>query len=184
MKKNEEFGENSEFLLIPKERVGALIGKGGSTKRNIERKTKVKLVVDSKEGEIEIIQGGDSLDYFKATRIVKAIGRGFAPEKALKLLSGDVFLELIDLEDVVGKSRSTMTVKKGRVIGAKGKAREEIERETGASISVFGKTISIIGKEKEIADAKKAVQMLLGGASHSAAYSQLKRRFENDYFEL
>ncbi len=33
-----------------------------------------------------------------------------------------------------------MKAKKGRVIGAKGKAREEIESESGAHISVYGKT--------------------------------------------
>ncbi|MAG18146.1 MAG: RNA-processing protein [Candidatus Diapherotrites archaeon] len=176
--------ENSDFLLVPHERIGSVIGKNGSTKREIELKTNTKLKVDSKEGEIEILQKGDSLGHFNAMRIVKAIARGFSPEKAFRLLEEGTIIEIIDLKEIIGKSHGTMTAKKGRVIGSNGKAREEIETDTGANISVYGKTISIIGKEEEIEKAKKAVEMLLGGASHQAVYGSLRRKFENEKFEL
>ena len=176
--------ENSEFLLVPIDRIGAIIGKRGLTKREIELKTKTRLSIDSKEGEVEVFQKGSALLFFKATRIIKAIARGFAPEKAFRLINEEVFLELIDLKDVVGKNESNLKAKKGRVIGAKGKAREEIEEETGANISVYGKTIGIIGTENEIFEAKKAITMLLGGASHVTVYASIKKDFENENFEL
>ncbi|MCR4368916.1 MAG: KH domain-containing protein, partial [archaeon] len=137
--------DHSEFLLVPHERIGAIIGKGGATRRQIEKKTQTKIVVDSKEGEVEVIQKGEAVPHLKATRIVKAIARGFSPEKAFRLLDDGVGLELFDITDAVGRNKSTQTAKKGRVIGEKGKAREEIERDTGANVSVFGKTIGIIG---------------------------------------
>jgi len=175
---------NSEFLLVPLDRIGAIIGKRGLTRREIELKTQTLLKVDSTEGEVEIFQKGSALLFFKATRVIKAIARGFAPEKAFRLINEEVFFELIDLKDILGKNESNMKAKKGRVIGAKGKAREEIESESGANISVYGKTIGIIGTENEIFEAKKAVNMLLGGASHTAVYTSIKKDFENQDFEL
>jgi len=175
----------SDFLLIPHDRIGSVIGKNGSTKREIEHKTNTKLNVDSKEGEIEVARGkGDPVGHFNAMRIVKAIGRGFSPEKAFRLLEEGTMLEIIDLKDIIGKSKGTMLAKKGRVIGSKGKAREEIEADTGAKLSVYGKTISIIGKEEEVKKARKAIEMLLGGATHQAVYGSLKREFGHEKFEL
>jgi len=182
MKKVEE--ADSDFLLVPHDRIGAIIGKGGSTKREIERKTGTELVVDSEEGEIEITRKGTPLKYLKARSIVRAIARGFSPEKAFRLLEDGVLFELIELRELLGKNKSLMKAKKGRVIGAKGKAREQIETETGASISVYGRTIALIGKEDEIAGARKAIQLLLKGASHSTAYDYLKRGLGSGKFEL
>jgi len=175
--------DNSEVLLVPHERIGAIIGKKGSTKREIEQKTKTKLSVDSKEGEVEIFMKGTPMGYLKAMRIVKAIARGFSPENAFKLLNDECFLEIIEIEDIVGKNKSNAKAKKGRVIGSHGKAREEIEKETGTNISVYGKTIGIIGKEEEMGNAKKAVELLLKGAAHSTAMHSLKKDFAKD-FEL
>jgi len=176
--------ENSDFLMIPLDRIGAVIGKKGTTKRDIEKKTETKLDIDSKEGEIEVIQNGSPLKYLKAMAIIKGIGRGFSPEKAFELLDDDKRLELIDIREIIGRNRSALKAKKGRVIGSKGKAREEIERETGAKISVYGKTIGIIGNEEQIEKARKAIQMLLGGASHEMAYDYLKKDFNRGKFEL
>lgn len=175
---------SSEFLLVPHERLGALIGKKGATKKEIERKTHTRLEIDSEEAQVEVIQRGNVLDYLKALKIVKAIARGFSPEKAFRLLSEDCVFELIELREVLGKSQSALKSKKGRVIGSHGKAREEIELETGANISVYGKTIAIIGRVEQAEKAKKAVEMLLGGATHSTVYGALKKKESNERFEL
>lgn len=176
--------DSSEFLLMPHDRVGALIGKKGATKRKIERLTETKLVVDSREGEVEVIQKGNPLKYLKAMSIVKAIARGFSPQHASRLSQDGVMLQIIDLREFFGKSEGTMKAKKGRVIGTRGKARNEIEQDTGALISVYGKTISIIGTEEEISKALRAVEMLLKGASHTHVYDVLKRRGSGGRFEL
>ena len=135
---------NSDIIRIPVERVGALIGKGGETKKEIEKKTGTKIKIDSQEGEAEVFSEEINESFFKAKDIVRAIGRGFSPEKAFKLLSRDNFLSIIELADVAG-TKKEMEHKRGRVIGTRGKAREEIEEDTGASVSVFGKTIAISG---------------------------------------
>lgn len=176
--------EISDFLMIPLDRIGAIIGKKGSTKRDIEAKTETKLHIDSDEGEIEVIQKGAPLKYLKAMAIIKAIGRGFSPERAFELLDEGKRFELIDVREIIGRNASAMKAKKGRVIGSQGKARLEIEKETGAKISVYGKTIGIIGNDDQIEKARKAIDMLLGGASHEMAYDYLKKDFNREKFEL
>jgi len=175
---------SSEFLLIPHDRIGVIIGKNGSTKSEIGRKTETRLEVDSKDGEVEVIQLGTPYKYLKAIKIVKAIARGFSPEKAFRLLNDDAILEFIDLAQILGKNRSLQKVKRGRVIGSHGKAREEIERDTGAFVSVQGKTIGIIGTSEEVGKARIAIEMLLSGAAHSSMYSFLKRKKLTEKFEL
>jgi len=176
--------EISDFLMIPLDRIGAIIGKKGTTKRDIEKKTETKLDIDSREGEIEVIRKGSPLKYLKAIAIIKGIGRGFSPERAFELLDDDKRLELIDVREIIGRNQSAMKAKKGRVIGSKGKARVEIEKESGAKISVYGKTIGIIGNDDQIEKARKAIEMLLGGASHEMAYDYLKKDFNRGKFEL
>ena len=60
----------------------------------------------------------------------------------------------------------------------------EIEKRTGAFISVFGKTVSIIAKIEEMEKAEKAVEMLLGGAKHSTAFKYLGKKEEKKEFRL
>lgn len=176
--------EESELLIIPRERVGALIGKNGSAKKEIERKTETKIVVDSHEGEAEITRNGDAIKFWQAIKIVKAIGRGFSPEHAMRLLNEETVFELLELRDYVGKSENAMKSRRGRVIGEHGRARELIEEETGANISVYGKTVGIIGTQEEVEKAVKAVRMLLLGAGHDKVFGQLKRKLAEERFEL
>ena len=64
---------------------------------------------------------------------------------------------------------------KGRVIGAEGKARKMIEALTDTEISVFGKTLAIIGKHEDTAIAKRACEALLSGAPHSNIFLALEK---------
>ena len=78
----------TDYLKIPKERVGVLIGKDGSVKKTIEDTLNVIIDVNSEEGLIEICPQKnmkDPLGVWKTNYIIKAIGRGFNPETALKL---------------------------------------------------------------------------------------------------
>lgn len=162
--------EFSQMLRIPKERVAVLIGSNGETKKKIEDETKTKLKVSS-EGEIEI--EGESYQTWMTRQIVKAIGRGFSPEKAMYLLDEDYIYDIIELKDFA-KNENQMTRLKGRVIGSNGKTRDTIEEFTGCFISVYGKTISIIGTVLEAQNAKKAIEMLLSGAKHATVYRLLE----------
>lgn len=163
---------------IPEERVGVLIGPSGSIKRKIEKLFDVNLVVSSETGDIEVESSketGDPTALLKAQNVVLAIGRGFSPEKALRLLVDDVLLEVIDLRDYVGRSRANLERLKGRLIGRGGRARQVIEESTDADLSIYGHTIAIIGRTEEVEVAKDAVQKLIGGSEHRTVYRYLSR---------
>ena len=161
-------------MKIPEERVAVLIGKDGGTKKEIETATKSNLDI-SKEGDV-VITSSDGLLLFNAKEIVHAIARGFNPRIALLLLKGDYIFEIIDMKDVAGKSKNTLERIKGRVIGRQGRAREEIEHLTETHISIYGKTIGIIGEVQNASVAREAIAMLLGGSMHKTVYQFLERK--------
>lgn len=160
-------------LKIPKERIAILIGKDGQIKNDLEDQTKIKINIDSKEGDI-VLKGTDSVNLFLLKDVIKAVGRGFNPEVALRLLKQDFVLEMVQMSDYV-KSKDSMLRLKGRVIGKGGKARETIEELTDCSISVYGKTISIIGFCDNVAVCKRAVESLLSGSPHASVYKWLEK---------
>ena len=160
-------------LKIPKERVAVLIGKAGQTKKDIEQATKTLLEIDPKEGDV-FIKGKDGLHIYTAKEVVTAIGRGFNPEIALLLLKVDYSFEMINLTDFTGKSKDSQLRLKGRIIGKKGKTRELIEELTETYISVYGKTVSIIGSTECVSFARRAIEMLIEGSTHSSVYKWLE----------
>ncbi len=166
--------EFSYELKITEERVAVLIGTEGKTKKEIEEATNSQLEI-SREGDV-LIRGCDGLLLYTAKEIVHAIGRGFNPKIALQLLKTDYALDIIDMRDVAGKSKNTMERIKGRVIGKGGKAREEVERLTETNISVYGKTVGIIGETAQVALAREAISMLLGGSMHKSVYQFLEKK--------
>ena len=166
--------EYSYELKVPKNRVAVIIGKEGSVKKEIEESTKTKLNIDSKEGDV-FVSGEDGLGLYTAREIIRAIGRGFNPEVAKLLLKSEYIFEMVDLTEFAGKSK-TMLRLKGRVIGKEGKSRRLIEELTKCRISVFGKTISIIGLPESAAAARQAVESLLRGSTHANVYKWLEKR--------
>ncbi|MBI4452315.1 RNA-processing protein [Candidatus Woesearchaeota archaeon] len=167
--------EYSYELKVPKNRVAVIIGKEGSIKKDIEESTNTKLNIDSKEGDI-FVSGEDALGLYTAREIIKAIGRGFNPDIARLLLKPDYVFEAVDLREYVGKSKEAMLRLKGRVIGKEGKSRRIIEELTECDISVFGKTISIIGLPESVAIARQAIESLLRGSTHANVYKFLEKK--------
>jgi ribosomal RNA assembly protein len=167
-----------QYIKIPEERVAVLIGTGGSVKRDIESKTKTKLTID--EGNVTI--EGEGVGAMTARDVALAIGRGFSPEVAFGLFREDNVLEIISLSDVLGSEKEMMR-KKGRIIGTRGKTRSFIEGVTRTSISVYGKSVGIIGRYDDVQTAKEAAIMLLQGGRHSVVYRFLEktRMAEGDY---
>ncbi len=162
-------------LKIPQERVAVLIGKGGEVKKNIETDTKTEVKVDSLEGDI-FIYGEDALGLYTAREVIRAIGRGFNPEIAKLLLKQDYIFEYIGLNEFTGKSKNTLLRLKGRVIGKEGKSRRLIEELSEAYISVYGKSVSIIGTAESASMAKRAVEALLQGSTHASVYNWLENK--------
>lgn len=162
-------------LKIPQERVAVLIGKHGEVKKNIEADTKTQVKVDSLEGDI-FIYGEDALGLYTAREVIRAIGRGFNPEIAKLLLKQDYIFEGISVNEYAGKSKNTLLRLKGRVIGREGKSRKLIEELTESYISVYGRTIGIIGTAESAAMAKRAVEALLKGSTHASVYKWLEQK--------
>ncbi len=165
--------EYSYELKVPKNRVAVIIGKEGSTKKEIEEATSTKLNIDSKEGDV-FVSGEDALGLYTAREIIKAVGRGF-PDVAKLLLKQDYVFEVVDVSEFV-KSKDAIVRLKGRVIGKEGKSRRLIEELTECNISVFGKTIGIIGLPEAAASARQAVESLLKGSTHANVYKWLESR--------
>jgi ribosomal RNA assembly protein len=65
---------------------------------------------------------------------------------------------------------------KGRIIGRGGKTREVFEDLTNVRISVYGKTISIIGYPEQNAVARAGIDMLLKGSTHGPVYKFLEKK--------
>jgi len=170
----------SAFVKVPRERIGALVGPDGRVKASIEKKLSVGLRIDSQTGGIQITlmpTAQDPTVLFRAKEVVTAIGRGFSPENAFRLLENDeTMLAVIDLRETVGRSQSDMKRLKGRVIGKAGKTRRIIEELTEANICVYGHTISIIGRIDQVEIAKEAVRMLIRGSLHGTVYRFLHRK--------
>ena len=165
-----------QVVRLPAERVGAMIGRDGSTKKELESKLGVQLLIDSREGSVlvrsESIEEGDPLT---AVRVVEAIGRGFSPQRALRLTDEGTALEVIDLREYAGKSANSIERIRGRVIGLKGKSRRVIEELTQCSVSVYGRTVAIIGDISEVQLAAEAVRTLASGSQHKTVYNTLQK---------
>ncbi|MFX0114600.1 MAG: KH domain-containing protein [Candidatus Hodarchaeota archaeon] len=168
----------SAKIRIPLERIAVLIGQNGQTKLQLETEAKVELDIDSEEGHVEVLATEETEDptiVWAVRDCVKAIGRGFSPQRAFALLDPDIFLEVLPIE---GPPKWIQRMR-GRLIGERGKTRRIIEQNTDAQISIFGQTVSIIGTLEEIKLAKEAVEMLLRGDRHSSVYRYLQNlRFQ------
>ena len=167
-----------EYIRVPKARIGVIIGKEGETKRRIEETLNITIEVDTETGQTHVLSKDtteDPLAVWKGRDIVKAIARGFSPKKAQRLLDDDTTLEVIDLEDYFGKSENSLKRVKGRIIGKNGMTRKVIEHMTGVYLSVYGRTVSLIGEFEDVMEAKRAVEMLMHGSMHSTVYKFLER---------
>ena len=182
--------EKRNYIRIPHDRVGVLIGPDGKVKSRIEKTFKVNLIIESESGNVEIVLTATQPDVsiiFTVANIVKAIGRGFSPERAMLLGNEDFDLSIVDLEEHVGPSRSTQERVKGRIIGKKGKSRTLIEELTETQISVYGSTIALIGKIEALPAATEAVMMLIRGKFHKTVYNYLfayRRQLKKDRGEI
>jgi ribosomal RNA assembly protein len=163
---------------VPKERIGVLIGPDGKTKAQMERRLGVELLIDSRRGEVEVDdrKSEDPLALLKAGNVVRAIARGFAPQVAMKLVSDDMYLTVLDIHDFAGKSKSHVRRVTARIVGTEGKTRRHIEELTGANISVYGHTVAVIGPLEGHDVAREACAMLLSGSEHASVYKFLEAK--------
>jgi len=164
-------------IRVPQDRVGAIIGPKGSTKRQIQKISGIKIDIDTEEGEILIHDEAELADPLMALKImdvIKAIGRGFSPERAFRLFDDDEYLEIVDLKEFVGGRNNQLTRIRGRLIGQNGKTRRIIEDLTGVEMTIYGNTVALIGSSVSMPVAKHAIEMILNGSEHATVYRYLE----------
>ncbi len=154
-------------LNIPKNRIAVLIGRGGETKKSIEKSTDTKIQVDE-----YIVIHGDLIGVMTAESIIKAIGRGFSPANAMRLLDEENTLDIIQLPS----DKASLKRIRSRLIGSEGRARRNIEKFTHTKISIYGKTAAIIGSYDDVEKAKDALEKLVSGARHKSVYKHILKR--------
>ncbi|MEM4717158.1 MAG: KH domain-containing protein [Desulfurococcaceae archaeon] len=166
------------YEKVPPERIGVLLGHNGVVKKEIEEKTRTILTIDRDTGTVIIepaFPDTTAFELMKAQNIVKAIGHGFSPERAFRLLEEDQILEIVDVRQYVGDKPNHLKRVLGRVIGEEGKARKILEELTGTYISIYEPYVAIIGDYETSNIAKKAVEMLVEGRMHSTVYRYVDR---------
>ena len=168
----------TQYVMIPHERIGVLIGPQAAVKRAIEERTGCELRISSSTGTVEIGHA-DPLMVLRTREIVLAIGRGFNPKKAMRLFDDEALVfEIIDISEYASSEKDIKRVN-GRIIGAGGKMREHFEVMTGSSISIYGKTVSIIGYPEQNRVVRTGIEMLINGSPHGTVYNFLERKHKS-----
>ncbi|GBE18770.1 MAG TPA: RNA-processing protein [Euryarchaeota archaeon] len=166
-----------EYVRIAENRIGTVIGKKGEIKDKIEKALEVKLEVNSGEGVVHIEnKGDDPLGGWKARDVIQAISYGIKPDTALRLRNDSYQLFIVNLCDIVGRSKKGIIRQKARIIGRDGKTKDHITELTGAVISIRGKHVAILGHADDAYLAKEAVEALASGLPHSVVYKSLEKK--------
>ena len=161
---------------IPQDRIAVLIGRKGTTRRALEEATNSTLHIDSNSGDVSVVWDDefDPILRMKLPDVIRAIGRGMNPDRALQLLKDDHHLLLYDMREYVGKNPNQQRRIRSRLIGRNGRIRELIEEHSGSEVTIYGSTVVIIGDEDALPLAGQAVERLLQGAEHSSVLKHLE----------
>ncbi len=165
---------------VPKDRIAVLIGAKGATRKELEKAAGCKsLQIDSVSGDIDVTwpKPGeyDPVKALKLPDVIKAVGRGMAPGRAIQLLQDDWFFEMVDLRDHVGKRSNQQRRIRARIIGSEGKIRKMIEQHTNSEISIYKSTVVLVGEGSGLISARQAIEMLASGSEHGTVIKYLEK---------
>jgi ribosomal RNA assembly protein len=137
------------------------------------------MFINSETGDVDVRWGEpgtyDPVRALKLPEVIKAIGRGMAPSKAIKLLEDDWFFRLVDLKEFVGKRSNQQRRVRARIIGSQGKIRKLIENLTGSEITIYGSTVVVVGEEDGLESAVDAIERLASGSEHGPVIKGLEK---------
>ncbi len=161
---------------IAKDRIGVLIGKSGETKLEIEKAARCTLHIDSDTGEVNAnwFDDSDPIIRIKMPDVIRAIGRGMAPVRAITLLEDDVHLKMYDIREWVGRQPNQIKRMRGRIIGRNGRIRELIEELSGVELVVYRSTVVVVGDIDSLALGTSALERVLSGAEHGTVLKFLE----------
>jgi len=151
--------------MIPRERIKLLRNKKGE----LEKILPVKI----RTNEEVTLESEDPSTLMSVKKVIEAFGRGFNLDTAMNLLDENYSLDIIKVNEFT-HSRKRQISLKGRVIGFRGSSKRFIEKMCNIKITVYGKTICIIGRRDRIKLAREAIEMLLNGKKHNTVYRFLE----------
>ncbi len=173
-----EPGVTKVYAKVPLDRIGVLIGREGEIKKELMRRTRTKITIDSVNGTVIIEPEAPDvspINILKARDFVLAIAYGFSPERAFRVLGEDQTLVVVDLKSYVGDKPNHLARIKARLIGEHGKARRIIEEMTDTYISISDTYVAIIGDYERASIAREAIEMLIRGQRHASVYRFLEK---------
>lgn len=157
------------------ERLGVVVGRGGSGIEAVQKAFGVSVRVDSKTSTVYIspTEGATPLEVMRAKQTIEAVSLGFSLEDALQLSNDEWCFETIDLSEAARNADDLKRIK-ARIIGEGGKARRNIEQMVHVKIVVGDKVVGILGECERVTTAKRAILMLISGRSHGTVYGYLR----------
>ncbi|BFH73577.1 KH domain-containing protein [Sulfurisphaera javensis] len=159
------------YITVPDEKINLI----KSIIPRLEEISNTKIELNERTKSINVTPlNNNAYDAMKVISIIKAIGVGFDPEDAMKLMKDDYILEIIDLKDVSNGPDDLKRIK-GRIIGEKGKTKKIIQEYTGVNIIITDHYVGILGNVEQADIAKRAIEMLIKGREHSTVYKYLDR---------
>ncbi len=159
-----------QLVPLPPNRASFLEKKGEKIKRKLSESTGATIKLFKDRAEIE----GESEQEWLASQVIKAVVLGFNEDEAFKLLSPNIFLEVLDLKDLT-RSKKKIERFKSRIIGRRGTAKKRLEEITSTVFSIRGTKISLIGSFEAIKLAKEGVEKLIAGLPHNSVYKLLRQ---------
>lgn len=141
----------------------------------LEEISNTKIEMDDKTKSIKVVPtNNNAYEAMKVVSVIKAIGIGFSPEEATKLMRDDYILEIVDLKNSANSQDDLRRIK-GRIIGEKGKTKKIIQEYTGVSLIIGDHFVGILGSIEQVNIAKRAIEMLIEGREHSTVYKYLDK---------
>ena len=92
----------------------------------------------------------------------------------MRLVQEETSLHVMDLRQYVVKSPAQIERIKSRIIGEGGRVRKNIEDLSGAKVSVYGRTVAIIGDGTQLKSALNAITSISSGSTHGKVYNDLQ----------
>lgn len=117
---------------------------------------------------------GNELNEFLVEKVLHAVDFGFDIDDALLLLNEDFVLEFIEVKEHT--RRKNLKDVRSRIIGREGRARQTIEKLTGAAIVISGNDVGVIVDADHLAMTIQGIESLISGSKHGNVFGFLERQ--------